>query len=72
MDSKTLYNFIDKHRKIKYDTKTKIANQMNMKKQVYDNYMKRLKANNPAHPFNRVCYYLDKLGYDLKIIKKTN
>lgn len=72
MNAKILYKFIDEERRLNYDSQSNLASKLGMTRQKYHTFMKNLKKNTPNGHFNKICYYLNKMGYELKIVKKTN
>ncbi len=72
MNAKILYKFIDEERRLRYDSRTNLANELGLTRQKYNAFMNTLKRNTPNGHFNKICYYLNKMGYELKIVKKTN
>ena len=70
MDTKEIFDFIDIERRLKFETKLKLAEATGVSKQNLKDFSNRLEKNKPNNQFNRICKILDVLGYELQIKKK--
>ena len=71
MDCKKIFNLLDNERKINFKNRSELSDKLEFpSKQGFHIFMKRLEANKPNNQFNRICEFLEKLGYEITIKKK--
>lgn len=72
MDSKKVYNILDKERRLFSNSKTEFAQKIGISKSRLDTLMKTLLENkkNGGVAFNTIIPILKKLGYEIRIVKK--
>jgi hypothetical protein len=71
MDCKKIFNLLDYERKINFKNRSELSDKLEFpSKQGFHIFMKRLETNKPNNQFNRICEFLEKLGYEIIIKKK--
>lgn len=72
MDSKYIHDLLDKERRLYSNSKTEFSKRIGITKSRYNALMKTLFANkvNGGATFNTISPILEKLGYEIKILKK--
>jgi hypothetical protein len=70
MNSKKLFDILDKDIRNNYDTKTEFARKAKITKQRLNQLLLILEANRESSHFNTICRTLENAGYKIIIEKK--
>lgn len=70
MDSKKLFDILDRDIRLNYDTKSEFAKKAKITRQRLNQLLSILKTNRKSSHFNTICKMLENAGYEMIITKK--
>ena len=71
MDTKKVYEILDKDIRLNYNSRAEFGRKVRMSRQVIHAFMTTLKNNNSGNSFNKITRVLEKAGYKIEIKKLT-